>query len=616
MTGRIRDEDVAAVRERTRIDEVISEFVTLKPAGGGSLKGLCPFHDERSPSFHVTPAKGLYHCFGCQAGGDAITFLMEQQGLGFAEAVERLAAKAGIVLRYAEGGTAPQRDAGRRARLVAANDAAAAWYREQLASPAGAAARDLLAARGFPPASLEQFGVGYAPGGWDGLTKRLGALGFEHAVLQAAGLSVPGSRGVYDRFRDRIMWPIRDLSGEVIGFGGRRMGSGDDSPKYLNTPETPLYRKSTVLYGLDLARREIARSQEVVVVEGYTDVMACHLAGVTNAVATCGTAFGADHVAVLRRILLDDGRARVVFTFDGDAAGQRAALRAFGMDAKFLATTYVAVEASGLDPADLRLQQGDQAVRDLVARRTPLFQFALQAAVAGVDIGTAEGRLAGARAAAPILAGIKHAGLREDYIRTVAGWLGLPQEAVGHQVRAAGQARPRATAAGDRPGRPPAPAPPGLERDVLRAVLQAPRDAADWLAAVEPSAFDVLVYRQVFEAAARIGAPEPDETEQVWTARLLAAMPDADAAALARGLTVEPLPVSTADPDAVGKYTVSLLARLLDRDAAGRQDALAARLAHPDARSDELVRRALQEQYRALGDLRAQLQPAMRAEAS
>jgi DNA primase len=610
MTGRIRDEDVAAVRERTRIDEVVSEFVTLKPAGGGSLKGLCPFHDERSPSFHVTPSKGLYHCFGCQAGGDAITFLMELQGLSFAEAVERLAGRAGIVLRYVEGGTAPQRDPGRRARLVAANEAAAAWYREQLAGPAGAPARDLLAARGFGPDALDRFAVGYAPGGWDGLSKRLGALGFDQAVLQAAGLSVPGSRGVYDRFRDRIMWPIRDLTGDVIGFGGRRLADAADSPKYLNTPETALYRKSTVLYGIDLARREIARTQEVVVVEGYTDVMACHLAGVGNAVATCGTAFGADHVGVLRRILLDDGRAGVVFTFDGDAAGQRAALRAYGTDAKFLASTYVAVEPAGLDPADLRLQQGDQAVRDLVARRVPLFEFALRAAVAGIDIGTAEGRSAGARAAAPILAGIKDSVVREDYIRTVAGWLGLPERSVAAQL--AGPGRP---ARADQPRAPAAQAPPGLERDALRAVLQAPAEAGQWLHAVEPSAFEVPVYREIFEVVAAVGPPAPDEAEPVWTARLLAALPAGTAAALTRALAVEPLPVSSAAAQDVGRYTVSLLARLLDRDAAGRQDALAAQLSRPDARADEVLRRGLQEQYRALGDLRAQLQPAIRAEA-
>jgi DNA primase len=572
------------------------------------MKGLCPFHEERSPSFHVRPQVGFYHCFGCGEGGDVFTFLQKMDHVSFSEAVERMAARIGFELHYEDGGTAT--DHGNRARILAANQAAADFYISQLKSPEAEPARKFLGERGFNISAAERFGIGFAPRG-GALGKTLTSLGYTEDELVTAGLLGRGDRGdVYDRFRGRLIWPIRDATGATLGFGARKLLDDDSGPKYLNTPETPVYHKSQVLYGLDLAKRDISRGRQVVVVEGYTDVMACHLAGVGNAVATCGTAFGADHVGVLRRILLDDGRAGVVFTFDGDAAGQRAALRAYGTDAKFLASTYVAVEPAGLDPADLRLQQGDQAVRDLVARRVPLFEFALRAAVAGIDIGTAEGRSAGARAAAPILAGIKDSVVREDYIRTVAGWLGLPERSVAAQL--AGPGRP---ARADQRRAPAAQAPPGLERDALRAVLQAPAEAGQWLHAVEPSAFEVPVYREIFEVVAAVGPPAPDEAEPVWTARLLAALPAGTAAALTRALAVEPLPVSSAAAQDVGRYTVSLLARLLDRDAAGRQDALAAQLSRPDARADEVLRRGLQEQYRALGDLRAQLQPAIRAEA-
>ncbi len=380
MAGRIRDEDIALVRERARIDEVVREYVTLKSAGGGSLKGLCPFHDERSPSFHVTPARGMFYCFGCGEGGDVLTFLQKMDHLSFAEAVEKLADKTGVELRYAEGGAAVNRQQGQRTRLVEAHKVAAAFYVKQLAAPEAEAGRGFLLERGFDGDAAAHFGVGYAPKGWDALTKHLRGQGFSDAELLAGGLVSQGNRGVYDRFRGRLVWPIRDLGGDVIGFGARRLYDDDEGPKYLNTPETPIYKKSQVLYGIDLARRDISKGQQAVIVEGYTDVMACHLAGLTTAVATCGTAFGSEHIKVLRRLLMDDDQMRgsVVFTFDGDAAGQKAALRAFGEDQRFVTQTYVAVEPTGLDPCDLRIQRGDEAVTDLVNRRVPLFEFAVR----------------------------------------------------------------------------------------------------------------------------------------------------------------------------------------------------------------------------------------------
>lgn len=372
MAGRINEEDVKAVRDAVPIDAVVSEYLQLRNAGGGNLKGLCPFHDEKSPSFQVSPSKGLFHCFGCQEGGDTITFVMKVDHLSFSEVVERLAAQAGITLRYEEGGYNPAGQRGERIRLVEAHKIAAQWYVEQLATSSEAdAGRKFLAERGFDQSAAEHFSVGYSPQGWDHLTRYLRGKGFSDKELLLSGLSQEGRRGPIDRFRGRLMWPIRDIGGEVVGFGARKLYEEDNGPKYLNTPDTAIYRKSQVLYGIDLAKKDIAKTSRAVVVEGYTDVMACHLAGVTTAIATCGTAFGTDHIKILRRLLMDNGSARVIFTFDGDAAGQKAALRAFEDDQKFAAETYIAIAPDGMDPCDLRLAKGDQAVAELAEPRTP-----------------------------------------------------------------------------------------------------------------------------------------------------------------------------------------------------------------------------------------------------
>ena len=346
MAGRIRDDDIALVRERAKIDEVVREYVSLKSAGGGSLKGLCPFHDERSPSFHVTPHRGMWYCFGCGEGGDVLSFLQKIDHLSFAEAVEKLAARTGVELRYVDGGAAINRQQGQRTRLVEAHKLAAEFYVERLAGQEAAIGRDFLTGRGFDAEAAAHFGVGFAPKSWDQLTTHLRQKGFTDVELLAGGLVSQGNRGVYDRFRGRLVWPIRDLGGDVIGFGARKLFDDDDGPKYLNTPESPIYKKSQVLYGIDLSRREISKSQQAVIVEGYTDVMACHLAGLTTAVATCGTSFGTEHIKVLRRLLMDDDQMKgnVIFTFDGDAAGQKAALRAFEEDQRFVTQTFVAVE--------------------------------------------------------------------------------------------------------------------------------------------------------------------------------------------------------------------------------------------------------------------------------
>ncbi len=432
MAGRIRADDIALVRERVRIDEIVGAQLQLRSAGGGSLKGLCPFHDEKSPSFHVTPAKGFWHCFGCDQGGDVIDFVMKIDHLPFGEAVERLASRSGVALRYEEGGSAPQRQTGQRSRLVAANAAAAAFYAEQLGSGEAAVGRLFLEERGFDRDAATRFGVGYAPGGWDTLTKHLRGQRFSEEELRLAGLARDARHGLIDRFRERLVWPIRDLSGDVVGFGARKLStdSADTSPKYLNTPETAIYKKSQILYGVDLAKSAISKQQRAVVVEGYTDVMACHLAGVPTAVATCGTAFGEEHTRILRRLLMDQDefRGEVIFTFDGDAAGQKAALRAFEGDQRFATQTFVAVQPDGLDPCDLRRAKGDAAVRDLVADRVPLFEFAVRTTLERHNLETTEGRMAALDAVAPIVADIRDRGMRQRYAINVDRWLGFLDE--------------------------------------------------------------------------------------------------------------------------------------------------------------------------------------------
>ncbi|MGW4498059.1 DNA primase [Micromonospora sp. NPDC004336] len=577
MAGRIRDEDIALVRERTSIADVISETVTLKSAGGGNLKGLCPFHDEKSPSFNVSPARNVWYCFGCGAGGDAIKFLMDAEHLSFVESVERLADRAGIQLRYVEGDSAaprPRPQQGQRQRLVAAHAAAVDFYRAQLTTAGARPAREFLARRGFDRAAAERYGCGFAPDAWDLLTKHLRQQGFTHDELVTGGLSRPSRSGtLIDRFRRRLMWPIRDITGDVIGFGARKLFDDDDGPKYLNTPETPIYKKSHVLYGIDQAKREIAKQGKVVVVEGYTDVMACHLADVPTAVATCGTAFGADHIAVLRRVLFDsDERAgEIIFTFDGDAAGQKAALRAFEDDQRFVGRTFIAVSPDNMDPCDLRLAKGDMAVRDLVARREPLVDFALRHVIHRFDLDTVDGRVEAMRRAAPLVAKIKDREKRPEYVRKLAGDLGMEIEPVQRAVLAAGSA----PTGRDAPPPPrPAPAEPVVdnpqsmvEREALKLALQEPVLAGPMFDAVEASEYRHPVHVAVRAAVAAVGGAATATGGAVWIESVRDACEDLAARALVGELAVEPLRID-GEPDP--RYVSVTMARLQWGSVTGR----------------------------------------------
>ncbi|MDN4472532.1 DNA primase [Demequina zhanjiangensis] len=622
MAGTINREDIAAVRERAPLEDIVGQHVALKPAGVGSLKGLCPFHDERSPSFHVRPQAGRWHCFGCGEGGDVIEFVMRMDGLTFVDAVEYLAERAGVTLRY-EQGAAPRKEgtAGQRKRLLDAHRVAAEFFVAQLATPEAKTGRDFLMERGFGREAAAQFGVGYAPQGWQALTDHLRRNGFTDAELRTSGLVSEGSRGVYDRFRGRLVWPIRDVTGEVIGFGARRLYEDDQGPKYLNTPETPLYKKAQVLYGLDLAKGTIRSERTVVVVEGYTDVMACHLAGVTNAVATCGTAFGEDHVKVVRRLMGDTGGAqlkigstgsKVIFTFDGDEAGQNAALKAFSLDQQFLAQTFVAVDADGQDPCEIRQHRGDEAVRALMESRVPLFEFVLKTTLATHDLNTIEGRVAALRAAAPVVAGIRDRVLQPEYARRLAGWLGMDVQPVRDAVSAAArsgagrqqvsrphqqtrqgapqQGRPTAQGGGGQSpqepyddGPPPidpetgavmqvvaGPARPSRRDPVVRqealslgVLLQlAGAITRDSTAArvhreLAPDAFTVPQYRAVFEAMMAAGGPTPSAD---WVDAVVE-QAGPELAPTISELAVTPLPHEGGDD---GPYAASVLARLLD----------------------------------------------------
>ncbi|MFC0504016.1 DNA primase [Micromonospora costi] len=596
MAGRIRDEDIALVRERTSIADVISETVTLRSAGGGNLKGLCPFHDEKSPSFNVSPARNVWYCFGCGAGGDAIKFLMDADHLSFVEAVERLAARAGLQLRYVESGSAAPRSRpqqGQRQRLVAAHAAAVEFYRSQLTTAGARPAREFLAQRGFDRAAAERYACGFAPDGWDQLTRHLRQRGFTADELVTAGLSRPARSGsLIDRFRRRLLWPIRDLTGDVIGFGARKLFDDDDGPKYLNTPETPIYKKSHVLYGIDQAKREIAKQGKVVVVEGYTDVMACHLADVPTAVATCGTAFGADHIGVLRRLLLDTDAVagEIIFTFDGDAAGQKAALRAFDDDQRFVGRTFIAVSPDNMDPCELRLAKGDLAVRDLVARREPLVDFALRHVISRYDLDTVDGRVEAMRRAAPLVAKLKDREKRPEYVRKLAGDLGMEIEPVQRAVLAAASAPAgrEAPAAAPRPAAEPAVDSPQsmVEREALKLALQQPVLAGPMFDAVEAAEYRHPVHVAVREGIASAGGAAAATGGAVWIESVRDACADLAAQALVAELAVEPLRID-GDPDP--RYVSVTMARLQWGSVTGRIKDLKSRIQriNPVSNKDE-----------------------------
>jgi DNA primase len=583
VAGRIPDRDIAAIRERIKIEDVVGDYVQLRRAGADSLKGLCPFHDEKSPSFHVRPNHGHFHCFGCGEGGDVYAFVQKIEHVSFVEAVELLADRVGYTVTYTgAAATNVQRDRGSRSRLLAANAAAQEFYAAALQSEEAAPARQYLLDRNFDMAAAARFGCGFAPSGWESLTKHLLRKGFEFKELEAAGLSREGRRGPMDRFHRRLLWPIRASGSEVIGFGARRIFDDDTmEAKYINTPETVLYKKSSVLFGLDLAKRDIAKGHQAVVVEGYTDVMAMHLAGVTTAVASCGTAFGDEHLAMLRRLMMDDNffRGELIYVFDGDAAGRAAAIKAFEGEQNLAGQSFVAVADDGMDPCDLRLKSGDGALRDLVARRTPLFEFAIRTALGEHDLDSAEGRVSALRRCVPMVARIKDSMLRDEYARRLAGWVGWADVAqVIGRVREEAQKRgngsnrgavvrpsgARVKVQGHAPNVDvrPDPADPTLwpQREALKSALQYPAVAGPVFDALTVESFTHPSYAAVRSAIVGAGGTSAGLAGGQWIEAVREQTASPAAANLVNELGVEAINVD--DDDKLPRYIGGVLARL------------------------------------------------------
>lgn len=588
---RVKQSDIEQLKDRVDIVELIGSYISLKPAGPGSFKGLCPFHGEKSPSFHVRSNPAFYHCFGCGVGGDAFKFVQEIDKVGFSEAIEKLAQRTGYQLTYEEG----ERETSNRNLLLNINKAASEYYKSQLQSEEGKAARDFLVARGFDLGSIFEFEVGYAPKGWQNLSQHLTEKGFKLEDQALAGLLSKGEKGFYDRFRGRVLWPIRDANSQVVGFGARKLYVEDQGPKYLNTPETPIYHKSTVLYGLDLARREIASKRQVIVVEGYTDVMACHLAGEKTAVATCGTAFGEEHIKLINRLLgQSTDPASVVFTFDPDAAGEKAALRVYGDASKFNALTFVASGPAGLDPSDLRQQQGDSAVVEMLKNRKPLFEFVIQHRLSQFNLSDIDSRVAAARAAAPVVAEIVDPALRSGYTRMLAEWVSLDVTDVAAMV---GGNKNQATRARVEPLRtsdalPTAePIADKLETQIMQVLVQ------------NPTAFSVSQLRRMqaagistpdYKALLEIVLENAERISEPSFANLLATSADERLQAVVRQLALAPLPLkSEAD---LGKYSLGIvnaaMIKALDRE---KTDLLAA-LRRAELAASEEQKVAIQRQ--------------------
>ena len=583
MAGKVKQSDVEELKSRADLVEVISGYVSLKPASAGSFKGLCPFHSEKSPSFNVRSSPGFYHCFGCGAGGDVFKFLQEIESISFSDAVHRLAEKLGFTLTYEEGSS----DQSSRSRLLAANSAASSFYQEQLASDEGKFARDFLISRGFAENTWSEFGIGYAPKGWQNLINHLSTLGFSMDELVLAGLAMQSDKGGYDRFRGRVLWPIRDANSQVLGFGARKLYDDDQGPKYLNTPETPVYHKGSVLYGLDFARKEIVKQKQIVVVEGYTDVMACHLAGVKTAVATCGTAFGEDHIKLINRLFgaATTEPASVVFTFDPDAAGEKAALRVYSDTSKFNALTFVAVGPEGLDPSDLRQQRGDAAISKMLESRKPLFEFVIRHRIAKFDLADLDSRVAAARSAAPVIAELVDPALRSGYTRSLAEWVSLDVTDVanlisdqGRQVRAS-NVQPMRSA----PEAPQVSAPgpqQRLERQILEVLVQRPSSFTSLqLRRICAAGFTTNEHQQILVAATALA----EQLESSDFANQLSNMVADELAGVIRELALSALPVR--DSQELERYSLGVVRGAMMQALAREKTDLLAALKRVDAAS-------------------------------
>lgn len=599
MAGRINDEDIQTLKERLDIVDVVQPYTALKRSGGGFM-GRCPFHDEKSASFSVQQQRGFYHCFGCGVGGDAISFVQEIEGLSFAEAVERLARQFGVTLRYEQLRPGQKKALGRRTRMLELTAAAYDFYRAQLAAPTGQVARDYLTSRHVPPGAWQVFGIGWAPDAWTDLTDHLTEKGASAEDLVQAGLASQGRNGPIDRFRARVLFSIRDARGnDVVAFGGRILPQGPintktdgTAPKYINSSKSDIYDKSTTLYGLHLARREIVKQREVLIVEGYMDVIALHLAGVTNAVAPCGTALTQDHFNVIKRL-----DARVTLSLDADTAGFDAAERARERAATADVTDLgVLVLPTGQDPADLVESGGVEAVHQALNARKTAVEFQIEHLLRSADLSTPERRDAAYRSTFDLLGGIQSAATRYQYIHdVVAPAVQVPSQRIEEELNAAHPIKsgptyipgirqePRATSARRVVLNDPQ---MQLERQVLQVALQHPDLLpADW-GMLEESVFTADVSRLLFSAIS-----QSDGDFQA----LLERMPDDDMRSRVRGLAASELTMPAEQAE---------IARLIDalrgRDAKRRYEAARKELQDGGEHLDDDDRRRL---MRDVGEL-------------
>jgi DNA primase len=507
VAGRIRDGSIAQVREVTDIAALIGEYVALRPAGGTRMKGLCPFHQEKTPSFTVDSSRAHWFCFGCSEGGDAIDFLQKQESLSFIEAVERLARRAGIELQY-EGRSAGERGSlGRKSRLLAAHAEAVDFYhRWLLGSPDARVARDYLRSRGLDRDTAERFRLGWAPAGsWEALVTHLRGKGFRAEELTEAGLARTGSRGLRDAFHARVLFPIFDVAGNPVAFGGRLLDDGNgQGPKYVNTAETPIWYKGRALYALNWAKVPIVQAGFAVVVEGYTDVIACHRAGVPQAVATCGTALRADHFKLLSRFT-----GKVVLAFDADAAGSKAAERGIGElvaapEASLAA--HVLIMPAGLDPAELVAQRGGDAFRELLDQAQPLVRWWLDWRLAQFDLRHPEGKARATRELLPVLRSIPDRWQRNEYARSVVQRLHLDEAA--YLALVAGQ-RPSVAVERQSKAPPRSRSPQArVECEALKFALQHPEWTADAAARWGEDWFTTPATKASFAALCKAGGPD------------------------------------------------------------------------------------------------------------
>ncbi|MGZ4151990.1 MAG: DNA primase [Actinomycetota bacterium] len=585
MAGRIRQDDIETVRERTDIVKVVSQYLTLKKSGHDSFSGLCPFHTEKTPSFSVSPSKGVYYCFGCGAGGDAIRFLREVEHLDFTEAVERLAKEAGVTLRYEGDSAAERRAMSRRQSLNRANEQAFELYhRLLLDGREGEDARTYLAERGIERETIEAFGIGYAPRYADFLLRRL-ARGSSPELLVEAGLAIKDDRGeLRDRFRGRVTFPVHDLSGRAVGIGARVLpGDRDDGPKYLNSPETPIYRKAEVLYNLNRAKQAVAKTGEIVIVEGYTDVIALVRAGIETAVATCGTALGEAHFRLASRFAQ-----RMILAFDSDEAGARAAERAYNYLEQFPLQPVVLILPEGLDPADFVRRHGGDAFRDLAARAEPLVAYMLRRTVARHDLGTVEGQSAAVAEALPILEGLQDPVRQREYGHALAElarvsdtsvMLALERKQAGRPVEVR-QAIKRASVHEK------------VEREMLRLLARSSDIYAEFAPKLADEHFQSAQHRKLFEALRKADGDVRTivAANDVGDDRVVASMP---------ALALEPL-----DGEPTIAYALDVWTRLQEFALKRRSASLRQRLQKMNPTSDDGYDALFQELIAADGELR------------